>query len=59
MISLLKEYKDVFAWGYSEMQGLDLGLVVHILIVDLEAKLVAQSTRIFHTEIKGQIVEEV
>ena len=41
MILLLKEYKDIFIWGYSEMPGLDLGLVVHTLNVDLEAKLVA------------------
>ena len=59
MILLLKEYKDVFAWGYSEMPGLDLGLVVHTLNVDPEAKPVAQLARIFHIEIEGQIVEEV
>ena len=38
LILLLKEYKDVFAWDYSEMPGLDLRLVVHTLNVDLEAK---------------------
>ena len=59
MIPLLKEYKDVFARGYSAMQGLDPGLVVHTLNVDLEAKLVAQPARIFHTEIEGQIVKKV
>ena len=53
MIMLLKEYKDVFAWDYREMPGLDSGLVVHTLNVDLEAKLVAQPARIFHTEIEG------
>ena len=47
----MKEFKDVFAWDYSEMPGLDLGLVVHTLNVNPEAKLVAQPTRIFHTEI--------
>ena len=30
-----------------------------MLNVDLEAKLVAQPTRIFHTEIQGQIVKEM
>ena len=53
LIMLLKEYKDVFAWDYREMPGLDPGLVVHTLNVDLEAKLVAQPARIFHTEIEG------
>ena len=41
LILLLKEFKDVFVWDYSEMPGLDPGLVVHILNVDLEAKPVA------------------
>ncbi|XP_023889808.1 uncharacterized protein LOC112001876 [Quercus suber] len=59
LILLLKEYKDVFAWDYSEMPGLDPGLVVHTLNVDLEAKQVAQPTRKFHTEIEGKIVKEV
>ena len=59
LIALLKEYKDVFAWDYSEMLGLDPGLVVHTLNVDLEAKPMTQSTRIFHTEIEGKIVKEV
>ena len=59
MILLLKEFKDVFAWDYSEILGRDPGLVVHTLNVDPEAKPVAQPARIFHTEIKGQIVKEV
>jgi len=59
LILLLKEFKDVFAWDYSEILGLDPGLVVYTLNVDLEAKPVAQPARIFHTEIKGQIVKEV
>ena len=59
LILLLKEVKDVFAWDYNEILGLDSGLVAHMLNVDLEAKLVAQPARIFHTEIKGQIVREV
>ena len=53
LIMLLKEYKDVFTWDYREMPGLDLGLVVHTLNVDPEAKPVAQPARIFHTKIEG------
>ena len=41
LILLLKEFKDVFAWDYSKMLGLDPGLVVHTLNVDPKAKLVA------------------
>ena len=59
LIPLLKEFKDVFAWDYSEMPGLNPGLVVHMLNVDLEAKPMAQPARIFHIEIEGQIVKEV
>ena len=56
---LLKEFKDVFAWDYSKMPGLDLGLVVHTLNVDPKAKPVAQPARVFHTEIEEHIVKEV
>ena len=59
LILLLKEFKDVFAWDYSEMLGLDPGLVIHTLNVDPEAKPVAQPARVFHIEIEGQIVREV
>ena len=59
LILLLKEFKDVFAWDYNEMPRLNPELVAHTLKVDPEAKPVAQPTRVFHTEIEGQIVEEV
>ena len=41
LILLLKEFEDVFAWGYSEMPRLDPGLVAHTLNVDPKAKPVA------------------
>ena len=59
LVLLLKEFKDVFIWNYSEMLGLDPGVIAHTLNVDLQAKPVAQLARIFHTEIEGQIVKEV
>ena len=59
LVLLLKEFKDVFAWNYSEMLGLDPGLIAHKLNVDLQAKPVAQPARIFHTKIEGKIVKEV
>ena len=59
LILLLKQFRDVFAWDYSKMPGLDPGLVVHTLNIDLEAKLMAQPTRVFHTEMEEQIVKEV
>ena len=42
LILLLKEFKDVFAWDYNEMLGLDLGLVAHTLNMDPEAKPLAR-----------------
>ena len=41
------------------MPGLDLGLVVHMLNVDPEAKSAAQLARVFHIEIEEKIVKEV
>lgn len=52
LILLLKEFKGVFAWDYSKMPRLDPRLVVHTLNIDLEAKLVAQPSRVFHIEIE-------
>ena len=41
------------------MPGLGIGLVVHMLNVDPQAKPVAQPARVFHTKIEEQIVKEV
>ena len=59
LVTVLKEYMDVFAWTYDEMPGLDLGLVVHALNVDLEVKPVIQPARVFHTDVETQITQEV
>ena len=34
LVLLLKEFKDVFAWDYSEMPRLDPRLIAHTLNVD-------------------------
>ena len=52
LIMLLIEFRDVFAWDYSKMLGLDPGLVVHTLNMDPKAKPMAQPARVFHTEIE-------
>ena len=41
LVLLLKEFKDIFAWDYSEMPGLDPRLIAHTLNVDLAVKPVA------------------
>ena len=57
LVTLLKEYMDVFAWTYDEMPGLDLGLVVHGLNVDPGVKPVIQPARVFHTDVETQITQ--
>ena len=59
LVALLKRYMDVFAWTYNKMSGLDLGLVVHSLNVDLGVKLVVQPAKVFHIEVEAQITQEV
>ena len=59
LVALLKKYVDVFAWTYDEMPGLDPGLVVHSLNIYPGVKLVVQPARVFHTDVKAQITQEV
>ncbi|KAL6126263.1 hypothetical protein ACLB2K_074314 [Fragaria x ananassa] len=59
LISLLKEYKDVFAWSYEEMPGLDPNRVCHTLSVQLGARLVVQSKRNYHPDDEQQIKQEI
>ncbi|KAK9901410.1 hypothetical protein M0R45_002151 [Rubus argutus] len=59
LISLLKEFKDVFAWSYEEMPGLDPKLVCHTLNVGSEAKPVVQSRRNYHPNDEMQIKQEI
>ena len=47
LVTLLKEYMDVFAWTYNEMPGLDPKLVVHAFNVDPGVKPVIQPVRSF------------
>ncbi|KAK9932282.1 hypothetical protein M0R45_019525 [Rubus argutus] len=59
LISLLKEFKDVFSWSYEEMPGLDPKLVCHTLNVESEAKPVVQSRRNYHPNDEMQIKQEI
>ena len=58
-MALLQKYRDVFAWTYDEMPGLDPGLVVHSLNVNLGVRPVVQPARVFHTKVEAQIIQEV
>ena len=43
LIALLKEFKEIFAWSYQDMLGLDIEIVVHRIIVKFECPLVRQA----------------
>uniref|UniRef100_A0A2N9G4P3 Uncharacterized protein n=1 Tax=Fagus sylvatica TaxID=28930 RepID=A0A2N9G4P3_FAGSY len=45
-LELLTEYKDVFAWTYKEMPGLDPRIAVHRLAIKQEARPVKQAQRL-------------
>ena len=53
LISLLKEYINVFAWEYYEMLGLDPNLAAHALNVEPGAKPVVQPMQTFHPDVEA------
>ncbi|XP_022875800.1 uncharacterized protein LOC111394274 [Olea europaea var. sylvestris] len=58
-ISLLQEYKDVFAWSYKEMPRLNPKVSVHHLAIRHGVRLVKQPQRRFRPELIPQIEVEV
>ncbi|KAL0405376.1 UNVERIFIED_CONTAM: Transposon Tf2-12 polyprotein [Sesamum latifolium] len=58
-IMLLHEFKDVFAWSYKEMPGLDPKVAVHHLSVKKGARPVKQGQRRFRPELIPLIETEV
>ncbi|KAL0413584.1 UNVERIFIED_CONTAM: hypothetical protein Sradi_1560100 [Sesamum radiatum] len=58
-IELLHEFKDVFAWSYKEMPGLDPKVAVHHLLVKKGARPVKQGQRRFRLELIPLIEAEV
>jgi len=57
--ALLKEFKDVFAWSYQDMPGLDPNIVQHKLPLKLECSPVRQKLRRLKLEMSLKIKEEV
>ena len=45
LTNLLKEYKDVFAWSYQDMSGIDPEIVQHRIPLNPDAKPVKQKLR--------------
>jgi hypothetical protein len=60
LIKLLKEYKDCFAWDYSEMPGLDRSIVEHRLPIRSGFKPYKQPPRkIYKDEVLADVKKEV
>jgi hypothetical protein len=56
-IALLKEYADCFAWDYTEMPGLDRGIVEHRLLLKKGFWPFQQRARQMKAEISGESQE--
>jgi hypothetical protein len=60
LIKLLKEYKDCFAWDYSEMPGLDRSIVEHRLPIKPSFRPYKQPPRkIYKDEVLADVKKEV
>ena len=55
MIALLKEYRDCFAWDYTEMPGLDRSIIEHRLPLKKGFRPFQQRAR----QMKAEVLEEV
>ena len=59
LIALLKEFREIFAWTYQDMPGLDIEIVMHRIPIKPECPLVRQALRRMKFEIILKIKEEV
>ena len=59
LISLLKEFLEVFAWSYKDMPGIDMDIVQHHIPTDSTMKPVKQKLRRMKPEWTLKIKEEV
>ncbi|GKU93239.1 hypothetical protein SLEP1_g6847 [Rubroshorea leprosula] len=59
IINILREYKDCFAWDYSEMPGLDRNLVEHKLPIREDFKPFKQPPRRMSPKVTLKVKEEI
>ena len=59
LIALLTEFKEVFAWSYEDIPGIDTDIVQHCIITDPTMKPVKQKLRRMKLEWTLKIKEEV
>ena len=58
-MNILKEYRDIFAWSYKEMPGLNRRVAVHQLAVKNGSRPVKQAQRCFRPDLIPLIENEV
>ena len=59
LVALLIEFKEVFAWSYEDMPGIDTDIVQHCISIDPTMKLVKQKLRRMKPKWILKIKEEV
>ena len=59
LVALLTEFKEVFAWSYEDMPGIDTDIVQHCIIKDPTMKPVKQKLRRMKPKWTLKIKEEV
>ena len=59
LVTLLMEFRDVFAWSYDEIPGLSLALVPHNLAMHPGMVPIKQEPRKFSDEIEAQVKKEI
>ena len=59
MVSLLTDFRDVFAWSYENMRGLDPQLYQHQIHLNTDAKPVAQRRYRMNPNYAETVKEEI
>ena len=59
LVALLKEFKEVFAWSYEDMPGIDIDIVQHFIPIDPSIKPIKQKLRRMKAEWTFKIKEGV
>ena len=59
LISTLKEYKDIFAWSYKYLKGVDLAICQHTIPMREEAKPSKQQPYTYNDNFGSKIKEEI
>ncbi|KAK0585896.1 hypothetical protein LWI29_035946 [Acer saccharum] len=59
LVTLLRDYKDVFAWSHEDMLGIDPKVISHCLSINPEFRPVKQKRLLFNPERSTEIRNEV